>query len=251
MAATIEDINYKEVMEYSLDPLIVHTHLKIIYINKAAETFFRASREDVIGASPLDIFKDSSKPAIIKRISGAYSQPAKVIEETIYRMDGTPVDVELYCHPVKIGETTAIQSYVKDITEKRQQEKIHDDMTRQINELSATVVPLFEGIAVLPLLGAIEQERAKELLEFVPVNVQKQGVSHLILDCSGIFQFDHLVIDSLLKIYDVLNLIGVNCILTGIRPQLSMEAVKLGVNLNNIKTFFSVKDALNYLGVVK
>jgi PAS domain S-box-containing protein len=249
MSDNIEGINYKEVIEYSLDPLIVHSQLKIIYINEAAEKFFRGSRDEVIGASPLDIFKDTSKPAITKRISGAYSKPAEVIEETIYRMDGTPVDVELYCHPIKIGEAKAIQTYVKDITVRKQQEKVQYEMNIQINELASQIVPLLEGIAVLPLLGAINRDRAEQLLKLVPVKVQEQEVSRLIIDCSGIYKFDNLVIDSLFKINNVLNLLGVKCILTGVRTQLAVEAVKHGINLKNIITFSTVKDALYFLGV--
>jgi rsbT co-antagonist protein RsbR len=249
MSQSIEGINYQEVIEYSLDPLIVHTQLKILYINEAAERFFRASRDEVIGASPLDIFKDSSKPAITKRISGAYSKPAEVIEETIYKMDGTPVDVELYCHPIKIGETAAIQTYVKDITERKQQERVQKEMSTQINELSSRVVPLLEGIAVLPLSGAIDQKRAKQLLELVPVNVQEQEVSRLIIDCSGIYKIDDLVIDSLFHLNNTLKLIGVNCILTGIRPQLAIDAVKLGIDSHDIVAFSNVKDALKFFGL--
>ncbi len=90
----------------------------------------------------MDIFKSTSKPAIIKRISGAYREPAELIEETIYRMDGTSVDVELYCHPIKIGETRALQTYVKDITERKQHEKVQYEMNIQINELASKIVPL-------------------------------------------------------------------------------------------------------------
>ncbi|KMJ60025.1 histidine kinase [Bacillus sp. LL01] len=249
MSDNIEGINYKEVIEYSLDPLIVHSQLKIIYINEAAEKFFRGSRDEIIGASPLDIFKDTSKPTITKRILGAYNKPAEVIEETIYRMDETPVEVELYCHPIKIGAAKAIQTYVKDITERKQQEKVKYEMNMQINELASKIVPLIEGIAVLPLLGAIDQDKAEQLLELIPVNVQEQGVSRLIIDCSGMYKIDNLVIDSLFKINNILNLLGVKCILTGIRPQLALEAVKGGINIKNIITFSTVKDALYFLGV--
>jgi rsbT co-antagonist protein RsbR len=249
MSENIEDINYKEVIEYSLDPLIVHSQLSILYINEAAEKFFRASRDEVIGASPLDIFKDTSKPAIKKRISGAYSKPAEIIEEMIYRMDGTSVDVELYCHPIKIGDTKAIQTYVKDITEKKQQEKVQIELNKEINELASTIVPILEGIAVLPLVGKINEDRAKQLLNLVPVNVQKQKVSQLIIDCSGIYTIDSLVIDSLFKINNVLKLIGVQCYLTGLRPQLALEAVERGINLKEIITFSNVKDALHFSGV--
>ncbi|RKL66531.1 histidine kinase [Salipaludibacillus neizhouensis] len=249
MREDIEGINYKEVIEYALDPLIVHSQLKIIYINEAAENFFRAAKDEIIGASPLDIFKSTSKPAIIKRISGAYREPAELIEETIYRMDGTSVDVELYCHPIKIGETRAIQTYVKDITERKQHENVQYEMNIQINELASKIVPLLEGIAVLPLLGEINSDRAKILLELVPVNVQEQKVSCLIIDCSGIYKIDHLVIDFFSEINSVLKLLGVKCVLTGVRPQLALEAVTFGLNLKNLITFSDVKKALYFLGV--
>lgn len=249
MSDNIEGINYKEVIEYSLEPLIVHSQLKILYINEAAEKFFRGSREEVVGASPLDIFKDTSKPAITKRIFGAYSKPAEVIEETIYRMDGTPVDVELYCHPIKIGETKAIQTYVKDITGRKQQEKIQYEMNSQINELASKIVPFLNGIAILPLFGAIDQDRAEQLLKLVPINVQGQDVNRLIIDCSGIYNIDNLVINYLFDIKNVLKLLGVKCILTGIRPDLALEAVKHDFPLKNIHAFSTVKDALYFLGV--
>ncbi|WEG18963.1 PAS domain S-box protein [Alkalihalophilus pseudofirmus] len=247
MNESIEGIDYKEVIEYALDPLIVHSQLKIIYINEAAESFFRASREEVIGASPVDIFKETSKPAIIKRISGAYSEPAELIEETIYKMDGTSVEVELYCHPIMIGETKAIQTYVRDLTERKQLEVVQNEMSKEINEIASNIVPILEGIAILPLVGAINQERATHLLELVPVKVQEQRVTCLIIDFSGIYQLDNLVVDSLFKFNNVLNLIGVKCILTGVRPQLAMQAVELGFNLNNLITFSTVKDALSFL----
>lgn len=245
----IEGINYKEVIEYSLEPLIVHSQLKIIYINEAAEKFFRGSRDEVIGSSPLDIFKDTSKSAITKRILGAYSKPAEVIEETIYRMDGTIVDAELYCHPIKIGEEKAIQTYVKDITDRKQQEKNQHEMNRQINELASKIVPYLDGIAILPILGAIDQERAEQLLKLVPINVQEQEVNRLILDCSGICIIDNIVINYLFDIKNVLNLLGVKCILTGIRPDLAREAIKHDVSLKDIIAFSTIKDALYFLGV--
>src|SRR6478736_350609 len=107
MNENISGIDYQEVIEYALEPLIIHSNHKIIYVNHAAEEFFRGTKENIIGASPIDIFQETSKAAIRKRIQSAYAQPAEVIEETIYRMDGTTVDVELYCHPVLMGNTKA------------------------------------------------------------------------------------------------------------------------------------------------
>jgi len=245
----LSGINYQEVIEYSLDPLIVHSQLKIIYVNGAAEKFFRAKKAEVIGASPLDIFKNTSKPAIKKRISGAYNQPAEIIEETIYRMDGTSVDVELYCHPIKIGNTQAIQTYVKDVSEKKELQKIQNKMNQQLDELASNVIPIIRGIGVLPLLGTINDERAKVLLELVPINVQRQGIMNLIIDFSGIYEIDQLVLNYLFGISNVLKLLGVACSITGLRPSLAREVVEVGINMHGIATFSNVLDALRYLGV--
>jgi PAS domain S-box-containing protein len=236
-------------MEYSLEPLIIHSNHKIIYINHAAEEFFRATKEEVIGASPLDIFQETSKAAIKERIESAYEQPAEVIEETVYRMDGTTVDVELYCHPLLVGETKAIQSSVKDITKRRETEQTQKEMIREINDLSATIVPLLSGIAVLPLVGSIDEVRAKHLLEDVPAKAKKQDVNCLIIDFSGIYKLDSIVTEHLFKISSVLSMLGIQSIITGLRPELAMSAIQLGVTLDSIPKMSTVKDALYSLGM--
>lgn len=249
MSENISDIDYKQVIEYALEPLIIHSHLKIIYINRAAEKFFRSPKDKIIGASPLDIFKETSKTAINKRIQSAYEQPANVIEETIYRMDGTTVDVELYCHPVTMGKTKAIQTYVRDITERKVTEKKQKEMEKQINELSSTLVPLLDGIAVLPLPSSLDEEKAKQLLDRVPVKVKEQNVKCLIIDFSAIYNLDTMVTEYIFKINCVLSLLGVRSIVTGLRPELALVAIELGTNFNSTPTVSTVKAALHLIGV--
>ncbi|MGZ9869026.1 PAS domain S-box protein [Priestia endophytica] len=250
MRENISDIDYQQVMEYALDPLIIHSNHKIIYVNHAAEEFFRGTKEDIIGASPLDIFQETSKEAIGKRIQSAYERPAELIEETIYRMDGTTVNVELYCHPVLMGNTKVIQTYVRDITTRREHEQKQKEIVKQINELSATLVPLLDGIAILPLVGSIDEERAHQLLTDVPTKVQTQKVNCLIIDFSGIYKLDSIVTEHLFKINHVMSLLGVHCILTGLRPELALSAVQLGINLEGTLKMATVKDALNSLGII-
>ncbi|PEA35993.1 histidine kinase [Priestia megaterium] len=249
MNENISGIDYQEVIEYALDPLIIHSNHKIIYVNHAAEHFFRGKREDIIGASPLDIFQETSKAAIRKRIQSAYERPAELIEETIFRLDGTTVNVELYCHPLLLGDKKVIQTYVRDITVKKESETRQKEIIKQINELSTTLVPLLEGIAVLPLVGSIDEERANQLLMAVPVKVQTQNVNCLIIDFSGIYTLNSIVTEHLFKINSVMSLLGMQCILTGLRPELSRSAVQLGINLDSTRTMATVKNALHFLGI--
>jgi len=250
LSENISQIDYRQIMEYSLDPLIIHTDLKIIDVNHMAEKFFRGTKETIIGASPLDIFQETSKNAIENRIQSAYLKPANVIEETIYRLDGTTVEVELYCHPVQIGDTIAIQTYVRDITERKEAEKKQKEIIQQVNELSATLVPILDGIAVLPLVGSIDEDRARQLLEIVPVKVKNQNIECLIMDFSGIYTLDSIVTDYLFKINCVLSLLGVRSIITGLRPQLALVAIQLDIKPDSIPTMATVKDALHSLGLM-
>ena len=249
MNVSIAEVDYLEVMEYSRDPLIIHTDYRVLYINHAAEEFFRSNKESMIGANPLDLFHESSKTAISRRIQSAYGKPADVIEETVFRMDGTRVEVELYCHPVKIGDTRAIQTYVWDITKRKETEKNQHDMNDEINELSATIVPLIDDVAVLPLRGKIDQDKAMTLLDLIPCKVKDRNVNRLIIDFSGVYTLDRMVIDYLFKITNVLSLLGVRSIITGIRPELAVEAIEVGIDLSTIPTVATVKEALAQIGM--
>ncbi|WP_347550296.1 PAS domain S-box protein [Pseudalkalibacillus hwajinpoensis] len=249
MKDKIEDIDYRQVMEFSLDPLIIHSELRIIDVNQVAVEFFRGTKDDLIGASPLNIFQETSKASIEKRIHSAYMEPANIIEETIYRLDGTTVDVELYCHPVQIGDILAIQTYVKDITNRKKAEKKQTEIINQVNELSSTIVPLLNGIAVLPLVGSFDEDRARQLLENIPLKVQSNHIQYLIIDFSGIYTLDHIVTEHLFQIYSVLSLLGVRSIFTGLRPELALFALQIDTRLTSIPTKSSVKDALLSLGI--
>ncbi|MGB3888698.1 MAG: STAS domain-containing protein, partial [Priestia megaterium] len=94
-----------------------------------------------------------------------------------------------------------------------------------------------------------DEERANQLLMAVPVKVQTQNINCLIIDFSGIYTLNSIVTEHLFKINSVMSLLGVQCILTGLRPELSRSAVQLGINLDSTRTMATVKNALHFLGI--
>ena len=148
-----------------------------------------------------------------------------------------------------LDNTKAIQTYVRDITERKATEKKQKEMKNQINELSSTLVPLMDGIAVLPLLGAFDEERAILVLEKVPVNVQKENINCLIIDFSALYNLDSIVAEYIFRINAVLSLLGVRSIITGLRPELALVALQLDMHFNSTPTVSTVKAALDLLGV--
>ncbi|UJF27194.1 STAS domain-containing protein [Planococcus sp. 107-1] len=115
---------------------------------------------------------------------------------------------------------------------------------RQINELSAPIVSIQEGIGVLPLIGLIDRERAQYLMEHIVPKIPSLNIDTLIVDFSGILMIDNQVADQLLKISSMLKLLGIAIASTGIRPQIAQAMIHEGVNLSTIRSYATVRQAL-------
>jgi rsbT co-antagonist protein RsbR len=114
----------------------------------------------------------------------------------------------------------------------------------EIIELSAPVVPIQDGLAVLPLIGSIDTNRAKYLLEKAVPKIAEMKIECLVIDFSGIVMVDTVVANHIFRIHDVLRLLGINTIATGIRPELAQTVVSGGIDFSSIKTYATVRQAI-------
>lgn len=110
-----------------------------------------------------------------------------------------------------------------------------------INELSAPVITLTEDVGLLPIIGDIDTSRAKSILETTLQQSADSGISYLIIDLSGVVMVDTMVAHQIFQLIESLNLIGVETALTGIRPEVAMTAVQLGIDFSEIKTESSLE----------
>nr|WP_230309343.1 STAS domain-containing protein [Planomicrobium sp. YIM 101495] len=101
---------------------------------------------------------------------------------------------------------------------------------RQFLELSAPVVPVTEKIAILPLVGDIDLDRGRFILERVLQEATRLDVDTLILDLSGVVQVDENVVEQMTKITRSLKIVGIKPVLTGIRPEIAKMMVAIGIN---------------------
>ncbi|ALC88753.1 modulator protein [Bacillus sp. FJAT-18017] len=120
-----------------------------------------------------------------------------------------------------------------------------------LEELSVPVVPIVEGIAVVPLVGSIDTRRARLIMDVSLTESAKLNVRQIIFDVSGVPIIDTMVADQLFQIFNALRLTGVQAIVTGIRPEISQTIVSLGLDFTGIKTRASMQQALMELGVHK
>jgi rsbT co-antagonist protein RsbR len=105
---------------------------------------------------------------------------------------------------------------------------------REIAELSTPVVKLWDGVLALPLIGTLDSQRTQVVMENLLQTIVDQGAEIAIIDITGVPTVDTLTAQHLLKTVAAARLMGADCIVSGIRPQIAQTMVHLGVELNVI-----------------
>lgn len=138
----------------------------------------------------------------------------------------------------KLGLYIAEQYHkvTKEIVKRQQQELL---------ELSTPVVKLWEGIIMLPLIGTLDSERTQQIMENLLQHIVNSSSTVAIIDITGIPMVDTMVAQHLLKTINAARLMGADCIISGIRPQIAQTMVHLGVSLQDIITKATLADAVS------
>lgn len=110
-------------------------------------------------------------------------------------------------------------------------------------ELSTPVVKLWEGILALPMIGTLDSSRTQVVMESLLQRIVETGAEIAILDITGVPTVDTLVAQHLLKTVAAARLMGADCIISGIRPQIAQTIVHLGVDLTDVITKATLADA--------
>ena len=124
----------------------------------------------------------------------------------------------------------------------RAREEVIVRQQREIAELSTPVVKLWEGVLALPLIGTLDSERTQVVMENLLQNIVDLNAEIAIIDITGVPTVDTLVAQHLLKTIAAARLMGADCIISGMRPQIAQTMVHLGVDLN-VVTKASLADA--------
>jgi rsbT co-antagonist protein RsbR len=123
-------------------------------------------------------------------------------------------------------------------------EEIINRQQREMLELSTPVVKLWDGILALPMIGTLDSARTQVVMESLLQKVVDTGAQIAILDITGVPTVDTLVAQHLLKTVTALRLMGAECIISGVRPQIAQTIVHLGVDLQGVTTKANLADAL-------
>jgi rsbT co-antagonist protein RsbR len=123
-------------------------------------------------------------------------------------------------------------------------EQIIADQSAAMLELSTPVIRLWEGIIAVPLVGALDSARTQLIMEKLLETLVATGADHAVLDITGVSTVDTEVAQHLLKTVSAARLLGAECIISGIRPQVAQTIVSLGIEFGDIATKATLADAL-------
>ena len=123
-------------------------------------------------------------------------------------------------------------------------EEVINRQQQELLELSTPVVKLWEGILALPMIGTLDSARTQIVMESLLQKIVETESQIAIIDITGVPTVDTLVAQHLLKTVTALRLMGADCIISGVRPQIAQTIVHLGVDLQGVTTKANLADAL-------
>jgi rsbT co-antagonist protein RsbR len=141
----------------------------------------------------------------------------------------------------EIVDTLAIHT-VKTFQKAR--EEVIGRQQEEMLELSTPVVKLWDGVIALPMIGTLDSARTQIVMESLLQRLVDTGSEIAIIDITGVPTVDTLVAQHLLKTVTAIRLMGAECIISGIRPQIAQTIVHLGVDLQGVTTKATLADAL-------
>ena len=198
-------------------------------VRHALEDITRARTRAGMTPSQTAMFVFSLKEPLFSRIRTEYAtDPAQLADATW----GTTLLLD------RLGLLTT------EIYQKGREELIVRQQ-HEMMELSTPVVELWEGVLALPLIGTLDSARTQVVMENLLQRIVDTGAAIAIIDITGVPTVDTLVAQHLLKTVAAARLMGADCIISGIRPQIAQTIVHLGVELQDVLTKATLADAFS------
>jgi anti-anti-sigma regulatory factor/HAMP domain-containing protein len=122
----------------------------------------------------------------------------------------------------------------------------HETMATTVRELSVPIMPILEGVILVPLVGEIDEQRAQALHRRLLDGIGERHTRIAIVDITGVPLVDVALATGLVKIADAATLLGARCVLVGISPEITQGLVASGANLDHLITYADLRSAVEY-----
>jgi rsbT co-antagonist protein RsbR len=246
------------------DPFFVKDlYHRMLVTNQANIDLVNMSRETLIGRPEPEYLQGPEYEGFWRVDDEVFSTSTpRKNEEVIPSSDGTAHHVWTRKFPIKNaeGQVIGLVGTITDISEiKRRQEEIErleaeinekrtviEAQAAMIDQLAVPVIQVWQGILLLPLIGMIDSRRATQVMENMLEAIGRTQSEFVILDITGVPVVDTAVASYLLRSVQAAQLLGAQCMLVGISPEIAQTLVGLGVDFSQIMTRASLQNGLEY-----
>jgi rsbT co-antagonist protein RsbR len=254
IAARESEERMRLVADLSSEALVLNDGDVVRECNAAATTLLRARREQLIGRTLFDfIAPELHATARPQLVHGAPGQP---FELELVRLDGTRFPAESAGRDIPYNGHTVRGIVLRDLSERRsaaaalrqsvEQEAKLRAQAELLQELSAPLIPLSDGVMVMPLIGMLDRQRAAQVLTTLLEGLSSSGAHTVILDLTGVRAMDSQITEALSRAAQAVRLLGAQVILTGIRAEVAQLLVSRGTELPGLITRSTLQSGIAY-----
>lgn len=124
---------------------------------------------------------------------------------------------------------------------------VQEQLLSQIQKMSTPVVPVLDGVIVVPLIGNFDAQRASQLVQSILGGIEQHRARVVVLDITGAMMVDAQVATTIIKITEAARLLGTTAVIVGVRPEVAQTLVQLGIDLTHIQTSATLQQAIQQL----
>jgi len=202
------------------------------------------------GAAPLRTFLETLSRS--RAVQGFTSEQTATFIFSLKRPIFNRLRRDFSKDAARLAEETMLASDLIDrlglytvVAFQKSREEIISRQEADMLELSTPVVKLWQGVLALPLIGTLDSARTQVVMESLLQKIVETGSDIAIIDITGVPTVDTLVAQHLLKTVTAIRLMGAECIITGVRPQIAQTVVHLGIDLQGVTTKATLADGLS------
>jgi rsbT co-antagonist protein RsbR len=229
---------------------------KYLFANSRFEQWFNLDRHQVRGKTDFDLFPlEIAEDWRRNDLRVLREKRAEEAEEDAPQPDGRHTYLSLKFPLLNAeGEPYAVCGITTDITERKlaeaEQQRLQDEIillqASTLKELSTPLIPISDQVMVMPLIGTIDTQRARQMLDAVLHGIEASRVEVVIVDITGVTLVDTQVAATLIHAAQAVRLLGAQMVLTGIRPEVAQTLVGLGVKLTDIVTHSTLQSGIAF-----
>ncbi len=235
---------------------IADPELRLIYANPAFAAML--GYETLAGKMWLDLVHPADRVQLDQIVHAAAEGGVAQTTIRYLHRNGSPITVQLSI-PVlrnRDGQLAGYASINRDITEQLRAEEERQRLALQeqviqaqqaiLRELSTPLLPIADGVVVMPLIGAVDTARAQQILEALLDGVSRHRAKVAIIDITGVKVVDTQVASALIRAAQAAGLLGAQVVLTGISPEIAQTLVQIGVTMQGLVTRATLQEGVAY-----